>query len=171
MQAILFRKPDAIFNALFGRDLAKFVREGQVRGLFVDRPVVSLLSGWPEYLEPLREDAPEGWVVTAYPWYGIRTPAHDRFVEAYRKRWGETPKLGSLIGYVALKSIAAAVKEAGSTDGETLILAFQCLEVDTPLGAIRYRGIDHQSATGTYVGTTTLRDGRGITKDYRYVDR
>ena len=82
-----------------------------------------MLSGWPEYLEPLREDAPEGWVVTAYPWYGIDTPVHDQFLQAYRKMWGETPKLGSLIGYVALKSLAAAIKKAGSTDTESVISA------------------------------------------------
>jgi branched-chain amino acid transport system substrate-binding protein len=170
VQALSDKKPDAIFNVLFGTDLAKFVREGQLRGLFIDRSVVSLLSGWPEYLEPLREDAPEGWVVTAYPWYGIQTPAHDQFLQAYRAMWGETPKLGSLIGYVALKSVAAAIKNAGSTDTERLITAFRDLEVATPLGPIRYRGIDHQSTMGTYVGTTTLRNGQGMVIDFRYID-
>jgi hypothetical protein len=46
----------AIFNVTFGADLARFVREGQTRGLFKDRPVVSLLSGEPEYLDPLRDE-------------------------------------------------------------------------------------------------------------------
>src|ERR1700704_6076662 len=41
-QAIDAAKPDAIFNALFGADLAKFVREGTTRGVFKDRTVVSL---------------------------------------------------------------------------------------------------------------------------------
>ena len=52
-QAIDDAKPDAIFNVLFGGDLAKFVREGNTRGVFKDRTVVSLLSGEPEYLDPL----------------------------------------------------------------------------------------------------------------------
>ena len=59
-QALIDAKPDAIFNVTFGADLARFVREGQTRGLFKDRPVVSLLSGEPEYLDPLRDEAPEG---------------------------------------------------------------------------------------------------------------
>ncbi len=36
-QAIDDAKPDAIFNVLFGGDLAKFVREGNTRGVFQDR--------------------------------------------------------------------------------------------------------------------------------------
>src|SRR6188474_2536572 len=55
VQALSDAKPDAIFNVLFGADLSKFVREGNTRGLFKGREVVSLLTGEPEYIEPLRE--------------------------------------------------------------------------------------------------------------------
>ena len=54
-------QPDAIFSSLFGPDLARFVREGQLRGLFKDRPVFNLLGGEPEYLDPLKDEAPVGW--------------------------------------------------------------------------------------------------------------
>ena len=54
VQALSDAKPDAIFNVLFGADLSKFVREGNTRGLFKGRPVVSLLTGEPEYIEPLQ---------------------------------------------------------------------------------------------------------------------
>src|SRR5436305_2143369 len=67
-QAIDDAKPDAIFNVLFGADLSKFVREGSTRGVFKDRTVVSLLFGEPEYLDPLKDEAPVGWVVAVYPW-------------------------------------------------------------------------------------------------------
>ncbi|MGE0035706.1 MAG: ABC transporter substrate-binding protein, partial [Xanthobacteraceae bacterium] len=76
VQAIDDAKPDAIFNVLFGADLAKFVREGNTRGVFKNRPVVSLLSGEPEYLDPLKDEAPVGWIVTGYPWSEINTPEH-----------------------------------------------------------------------------------------------
>ena len=39
-QAIDDAKPDAIFNVLFGGDLAKLVREGTTRGSFKNRTVV-----------------------------------------------------------------------------------------------------------------------------------
>ena len=50
VQALSDANPDAIFNVLFGTDLSKFVREGQLRGVFRNRRVVSMLTGWPEYL-------------------------------------------------------------------------------------------------------------------------
>src|SRR5438270_9264577 len=102
VQAIDDAKPDAVFNVLFGPDLSKLVREGTTRGVFKDRTVVSLLSGEPEYLDPLKEEAPVGWIVTGYPWNEITTPAHKAFVDAYQKRWKAYPRLGSIVGYVTM---------------------------------------------------------------------
>ncbi|MCC6608787.1 MAG: ABC transporter substrate-binding protein [Burkholderiales bacterium] len=170
VQALADAKPDAIFNVLFAGDLAKFVREGTTRGLFKDRPVVSLLSGEPEYLDPLKDEAPEGWIVTGYPWYGIDTPEHKRFLAAYQKRWNEYPRLGSIVGYSSMMSLAAGIRKAGSTDTERLIAAFKGLKVDTPFGPMVYRPEDNQSTMGAYVGLTTVRDGKGVMKDYYYVD-
>lgn len=170
VQALADAKPDAIFNVLFAADLAKFVREGATRGLFRDRPVVSLLSGEPEYLDPLKDEAPEGWIVTGYPWYGIDTPEHRKFLAAYQKRWNDYPRLGSIVGYSSMMSLAAGIRRAGSTDTEKLIAAFKGLEVDTPFGPMHYRPDDNQSTMGAYVGVTTVRDGKGVMKDYRYVD-
>ena len=119
-QAIDDAKPDAIFNVLFGGDLAKFVREGNTRGVFKNRTVVSLLSGEPEYLDPLKDEAPVGWVVTGYPWDKIKTKGHLAFVEAYKKKYNDYPRLGSIVGYVTMKSLAAGIAKAKSTDTENL---------------------------------------------------
>ncbi|MFY9755186.1 MAG: ABC transporter substrate-binding protein, partial [Pseudolabrys sp.] len=64
VQALDDAKPDAIFNVLFGADLSKLVREGNTRGVFKNRTVVSLLTGEPEYLDPLKDESPVGWIVT-----------------------------------------------------------------------------------------------------------
>jgi branched-chain amino acid transport system substrate-binding protein len=80
IQALADAKPEAVYNVTFGGDLAKFVREGKLRGFFKNVFMVSLLSGEPEYLDPLKGEAPEGWLVTGYPWYDIKTPAHTKFV-------------------------------------------------------------------------------------------
>jgi branched-chain amino acid transport system substrate-binding protein len=169
-QAIADAKPDAIFNATFGADLAKFVREGQTRGLFKDKLVVSLLTGEPEYLDPLREEAPEGWWVTGYPWYSIKSTEHDKFVTSYQKRWKEYPRAGSVVGYVTMMSVAAAITKAKSSETEALITAFKNLAVDTPFGKITYRAQDNQSTMGAYVGYTAVNQGRGVMKNFKYVD-
>ena len=170
VQALADAKPDAIFNVLFGADLTKFVREGNTRGLFQGREVVSVLTGEPEYLDPLKDESPNGWIVTGYPWYGVQTPEHSAFFVAYHKKYGDYPRLGSVVGYSAIKSIAAGAKRAGGTDTEKLIKAFEGLVVDTPFGKISYRAEDHQSTMGAFVGKTKNDKGKGVMVDYRYLD-
>ncbi|TYC61718.1 ABC transporter substrate-binding protein [Rhodobacterales bacterium] len=169
VQAIEAAKPDAIFNVTFGTDLQKFVREGSTRGVFDGRKVYGLLTGEPEYLEPLGDEAPEGWFVTGYPWYGVEDgPAKD-FVNAYEAAYpGETPKIGSLVGYMTVKTVAALIDKAGSTDTDALLEAFKDLKVETPMGEIVYRDIDNQSTMGAYVGTTAVDDGKGVMVDWEY---
>ncbi|WP_040487584.1 ABC transporter substrate-binding protein [Fodinicurvata sediminis] len=168
VQALEEAKPDAIFNVTFGGDLARFVREGEVRGLFQGRTVVSMLSGEPEWIDPLGEDAPEDWIVTGYPWYAIDTPEHNAFLEAYQERFDDYPRLGSVVGYVALHSLAKAIEIAETTDTEAVIKAMRGMEIETPLGPITYRDIDQQSDMGTFVGRLTVEDGKPRMVDWRY---
>jgi branched-chain amino acid transport system substrate-binding protein len=170
IQALEAAKPEAIFNVTFGADLTKFVREGNLRGLFESRAVVSMLTGEPEYLDPLKDETPRGWIVTGYPWDQIKTPAHQRFVQAYEKRYGETPRLGSVVGYVTFMAIADAIRKAGSTDTEKLISALRGLKFETVFGPVAFRALDQQSTLGAFVGRLDLKDGRGVMVDWRYVD-
>lgn len=172
VQALERSKPDAIYNVTFGPDLAKFVREGTTRGLFDGRTVYGLLSGEPEYLEPLADEAPEGWVVTGYPWYDFTEEdgANKAFVDAYQARFNETPKLGSLVGYMTAETVAAAIQKAGSTEGDAIRQAFEGLGVSTPVGEITFREIDNQATMGAFVGKTALKDGAGVMTDWTYLD-
>ncbi|SDI31928.1 ABC transporter substrate-binding protein [Salipiger marinus] len=172
VQALERAKPDAIFNVTFGTDLAKFVREGGDRGLFDGRDVYGLLTGEPEYLEPLGDEAPEGWFVTGFPWYGFEDGIPGKiFVDAYVEETGETPKIGSVVGYMTAQSIAAAIEKAGATDTESLRMAFEGLDVEnTPIGTLHYREIDNQSSLGAWVGTTAVEDGKGVMVNWEYKD-
>ncbi len=171
VRALEAAKPDAIYNVTFGGDLAKFVREGSLRFLFEDRSVVSLLTGEPEYLEPLGDETPSGWIVTGYPGADIDTPEHNAFVEAYRAKWDEDPKTGSIVGYNSILSIKAMLEKAGSTDTEAMLAAMEGLEVaESPTGPFVYRAADHQSTMGAYVGNTELVDGAPKMVDWVYAD-
>jgi len=169
-QALADAKPDAIFSSLFGADLAKFVREGQTRGLFKGVEVFNLLAGEPEYLDPLKEEAPEGWYVTGYPWSEIKTPEHTKFLTAYQAKFKDYPRLGSVVGYATVMSAVEVIKKAGSLDQDKLIAAMSGLKHMTPFGMIEYRAIDHQSTMGAYVGRIAVKDGKGYMKDWRFVD-
>ena len=170
VQALALSKPDAIFNVTFGSDLAKFVREGRLRGLFEGREVVSLLTGEPEWIAPLKAEAPEGWIVTGYPVSAVDTPEHRAFLEAYQARFGELPRMGSVVGYVTLRTLAAAMEKAGTTETEALIAAMRGLALDTPFGGIVFRASDQQSTMGTFVGRTVLADGLGTLRDWEFRD-
>jgi len=168
VQAVAAANPEAILNVTFGADLAKLVREGNTRGLFKGRAVASFLTGEPEYLDPLKDETPEGWIVTGYPWYSIKTPEHEAFLKAYQARYNDHPYVGSVVGYQTIKSAAAILTKAGSTDPEKLIAAAEGLSVPSPFGEISFRKIDHQSTLGAFLGKTALKDGKGVMVDISY---
>ena len=168
VQALAQANPDAILNVEFGGDLVKFVREGNTRGLFKNRAVVSFLTGEPEYLDALKDEAPTGWIVTGYPWYDIKTPEHAAFLKAYQDKYKDYPRLGSIVGYETIKAAAAILAKANSTEPEKLIAAAEGIKLPSPFGEITFRKIDHQSTLGAFVGKTALKDGKGVMVDSVY---
>lgn len=163
-------KPDGIFNVLFGADLTQFVREGNTRGLFEKRTVASLLTGEPEYMIPLGEETPEGWIVTGYPLDQITDAPHKAFIDAYKAKFSDTPRLGSLLGYVVGYMIRDTVNKAGGTDTDKLLAALNDAKFETISGPVTMRALDHQSTLGAWVGETTLKGKAGAMKNWKYED-
>jgi branched-chain amino acid transport system substrate-binding protein len=163
-------KPEAILNVTFGPDLTNFVRQGNTRGLFENRVVVSVLTGEPEYLDPLAEETPDGWYVTGYPNTSVTDPANTAFIAAYKAKFNELPKMGSVVGYALIASIVAGIAKTGSVETEAMASGFPGATFPTPFGKVTWRPQDHQSTLGTYVGRTALKNGKGAMVDWRYVD-
>ncbi len=163
-------RPDALFNVTFGADLTNFVRQGNTRGLFEKRSVASMLTGEPEYLEPLGDETPEGWIVTGYPQDSIVTPEHRSFATAYRGKFAEAPKCGSVVGYALINAIVAGIIKTGSTTPDAMAEGFKGAAFETPFGRAAFRAIDHQATLGAFVGKLGLKDGRGTMLDWKYVD-
>ena len=69
-----------------------------------------------------------------------------------------------------MKSLAAGIAKAGSTDTEKLIAAFRGLKVESPFGSFIYRASDHQATLGAFVGKIALEKGQGTMVDFKYVD-
>ncbi|MGU3496530.1 ABC transporter substrate-binding protein [Xanthobacteraceae bacterium A53D] len=168
LQAIDAAKPDAILNATFAGDLVKLVREGNTRGVFKDRVVVSYLTGEPEYLDPLKNETPEGWIVTGYPWYGIETAEHKAFLDAYQAMHKDYPRLGSVVGYSTVMSAAAVLKATDDHSTDGLVKAMKNLKVETPFGTAIFRAGDHQSTMGAYIGKTGIKDGKGVMTEFAF---
>ena len=170
LQAVMQAKPDAIFNVTFGADLAKLVREGNQRNVFPKTPVVSMLSGEPEYLDVLKDETPRGWIVTGYPWDQLDSREHASFAANYYRQFKENPTVGSVVGYATMQAIFAAISKAKSTDSEKLVLAMRGLKFSTPFGPAEFRAIDQQSTMGAYVGKLDLRSGKGTMVQWHYAD-
>ena len=86
------------------------------------------------------------------------------------RRFGESPKLGSVVGYATMQAIFAAINKAKSVDNEKLVLAMRGLPFSTPFGPAEFRAIDQQSTMGAFVGKLDLRGNRGTMVDWRYAD-
>ena len=142
-------KPDGIFNVLFGADLTVFVREGNTRGLFEKRTVASLLTGEPEYIIPLGEETPEGWIVTGYPWEQIT----DARAQGLHRR------LPRQVQRHAAAGLAARLRRRLHDEGparqgrlhrhrQAARRARQDCKFDTIAGPVTMRALDHQSTHG-----------------------
>ena len=169
-QAIDDAKPDAIFNVLFGGDLAKFVREGNTRGVFKNRT-----GDQPALGRAGISRSAEGRGAGRLGGHRLslgqdQDQEHQAFVDAYQKKYNDYPRLGSIVGYVTIKSLAAGIAKAKSTDTEKLVAAFKGLKVDSPFGPFVYRASDHQATMGAYVGKIALEGGKGTMVDFKYVD-
>jgi branched-chain amino acid transport system substrate-binding protein len=60
--------------------------------------------------------------------------------------------------------------KAGGSDPEKLIKAAEGLEAQSPFGKYVFRASDHQSTLGAFVGTTAVKDGKGVMTDFAYKD-
>ena len=170
VQALADAKPDAIYNVLFGADLSQVCARGQYPRL-VPRPRggqhVDRRTRVPG---PAQRRNPQ-WLV------GHRLPLEQRRHQRAQSVFAglpsqvqrlSAPGLGG--GYAMIKSVAAGVAKAQSTDSEKLRVAFRGLQVDTPFGRITYRAEDHQSTMGAFVGRTKNEGGKGVMVDARYLD-
>ena len=95
---------------------------------------------------------------------------HQKFLAAYQAKYKDYPRLGSVVGYSMIKSAAAGIAKAKSTETEKLVTAFSGLNFTTPFGKTTFRKQDNQSTMGAFLGRTKNDGGKGVLVDYRYID-
>lgn len=124
-----------------------------------------MLTGNPEYLRELKDEAPVGWTVTGWPYYAVDRQENVEFIKKWRELYNEEPSESSLSGYLAAKLLVAMVEKAGSKDTEKMLDGVDGLKFSSPAGEITMRGIDNQGNAPVYVGTVELADGEGRMTD------
>jgi len=119
LTAIRAAKPDVIAATGYYTEAALICI--QARALGLDVPVIGG-DGWeaPELTE-LGGKAVEGTYYSTYFSADNTAPEVQDFVHRYQARWdGEKPQAVSALGYDAVYLIAAAMKQAGTTEGAKL---------------------------------------------------
>ncbi len=110
-------------------------------------------------------------MVTGYPWYSIKTPAHQEFLTEYQKKYGkENLRFGSIIGYSTIKAIAAGVAASGGkTDSESRSSqrSKDSISIRRTARPASARSIIRRPGD-LYVGKLAVEDGKGVMVDYHY---
>ena len=117
------KKPDAVYCALFAGDFISFVKQGAPLGYF--KAIHNRLAdggevGAVDETSALGADYPFGIWADAYDpviWSGAEPPAHKAFIQHLRAFTKSKYGSGwSVMGYIPIEALAAAVKKAGSTN-------------------------------------------------------
>ena len=87
----------------------------------------------------MKDEAPVGWLGYRLSLVRRSTPRSiSAFAMSYQAKHKDYPRLGSVVGYSAVKAAAAALRRAGTTDTERLVAAMVGLAVDTPFGKVTF---------------------------------
>jgi branched-chain amino acid transport system substrate-binding protein len=160
INAMLSKKPDAVYCSLFAGDFVTFVKQATPLGLFKvihNQLVDGGEVGAPDEAQALGADYPYGIVADAYDpviWGGSNEPpAHKKFV-ADLERFTHTKYASgwSVMGYEMVYALAEGIKKANSTNSLKVSQALAGLTFDTPVGPRRFSSKSHETFAPEFWG-------------------
>ena len=147
-------KPDVLVTTIWGGGMASFLKQAKAFGLWdITTLFASTEVAGVEYLRDVGDLFPVGTWGNAMELPGF--PGNDdqkRYWDAYRKMWNEDPGAFGLRAYFMTYHLAQAIEDAGTVDPDKLIPALENATIDTFLGKVWMRKINHQMMTGIYWG-------------------
>jgi branched-chain amino acid transport system substrate-binding protein len=144
IDAILVARPSFVFNTLIGVSAYQFLRDLRAacdaRGIVQPDviPVASCTLSEPE-LEAIGPGARDGHIASSVYFASVDTPASVAFVVAYRDRFPDGPAVSAdaEATYLAVRLLALALKEAGTTDATAVKRAVCRQSIVAPQGEVR----------------------------------
>lgn len=118
-------KPDAVYFA--GYSESAMVRN-QMAGLGMKQIWIAAEATSSEYVDAVKQNGIGTLAPTAAPPLDFR-PETRKFTAAFKARWGKEPEEWSPVYYDIVYAVAAAIKQAGTTDREAIIKALHEIEV------------------------------------------
>jgi branched-chain amino acid transport system substrate-binding protein len=154
---ILQTKPQALYSALWGGDVTAFIDQGNIYALFGQTETFAVNLADYTALTAVK-NLPQGIhsgnrYIKTFP----RTVENAAWADAYRAKYHEYPTNWSWQNATAVHFLAAAAKQANSTDGKKLAEVLKGLTIASPFsadGKVTLRAED-QTLVGYAVGWGT----------------
>jgi branched-chain amino acid transport system substrate-binding protein len=127
---------DAIFTTMVGPMALQFPK--QLRGAGIKLPIVGAGVSYDEFVLPFMGDEVIGDVSALHYGAGINTPENEKFVKAYRAKYGKMPGYYSENNYSTAMWIDEAMKKAGGKypGPEEFIKLMQSIKLNAPRGPV-----------------------------------
>jgi branched-chain amino acid transport system substrate-binding protein len=160
INAMMSKKPDAVYCSLFAGDFVTFVKQATPLGLFkaIDNRLIDGGEvGTPDEAQALGADYPYGIIANAYDpviWGGgNEPPEHKKFIEdlkaftkaQYASGW-------SIMGYEMIEALAEGIKKAGDTKSDDVSKALTGMTFDTPVGKRSFSVKSHETFAPEFTG-------------------
>ena len=159
IQKIIDSGADALWVALAGRDAINFAQQAKQFGL-LDKIKVAGVSFVTDNTVKTLGDVFKGVYGIINYSSSLDTPENRAFSEAWgRKHGGAWPTNFEADAYIGIQVILAGIEKADSTEPEAVAKALEGLDVDTVVGKVKLRAVDHQRVRSNYFGRVIERDG------------
>jgi branched-chain amino acid transport system substrate-binding protein len=153
-------KPDILCIINFGRDQQISLKQATDFGLKQTTQIIAPLLSHASRVAA-GPQAFEGVIGGCSFYWGIedRFASTKAFNEAFRKMYdGRLPSDYGALGYGGVRTVLAAVKNAGSVDTDKVIAALEALKYDFYKGPQYYRKCDHQSVQSVMIIKSKSKD-------------
>jgi len=150
--ALLSKKPDVVYGAVFGGGLTSLIKQGTSYGMFQQTNLLTLTTV--DFLKTMGSAMPEEGIhgFARAPFFALDNPQAAEFVGKYRDAYGEYPDDWAVLGYDGLMLYAKLVEAAGGTDSDAVMAALQDISYEGLRGTIKFRALDNQALAPVYMG-------------------
>lgn len=157
-------QPSVVFSTVVGEAAVALYKAYQKAGFDPGQmPIASLTMGEPE-MAATGSAAAAGHITSAPYFSSIASDVNDRFVTAYRHRYGADAPISACCeaAYFQVHLYAEAVRRGGSTSRRAILNALPGIEIDAPQGPVRVDGrtqhtfLTPRVARATAAGTFSL---------------
>ena len=148
---------EILFHAFYGGDYLTFTKQAVPAGVYDRLHVVGASCGGTETVCSMTKDnpAPIGEILSdEFPYWEIEYPEAKRVASLFMEK--QAVSFGSYeacLGYTTVYAMKEAIEAAGAVDTEKIIDYLEGAEIDSPIGKVKIRAIDHQAMWPPYAGT------------------